>query len=162
MAGGASGSAGSTVLNPGTPAERNIGKIDVLEMKQGDVLRMITPSGGGFGDPFSRDPAAVAEEVAEGMLTPDQARARYGVGATRSETDALRAAPRPTPPFTFGPARRALEATWPEEASAALAAAMLALPAGLRPFRLAALRARLAAAGPVTVDAVRAALAAQG
>jgi N-methylhydantoinase B len=157
--GGMSGSAGSTVLNPGRPDERDIGKIDVLEMKQGDVLRMITPSGGGFGDPFLRDPAVVAEEVADGMLTPCAARERYGVVADAAETAALRAGQRVASAFTFGPARRALEETWPEQASAALSAAMLAVPAGLRPFRLAALRARLAGTGPVTIEAVRTAIA---
>jgi N-methylhydantoinase B len=158
--GGASGSAGSTVLNPGTAGERDIGKIDVLELRQGDVLRMITPSGGGFGDPFTRDAALVAAEVAEGTLTPAQARERYGVGADTSETARLRSEPRPVPTaFTFGPARRALEETWPEDASAALAAAMLAAPAGLRPHLLAALRARLAAGGRVSVAAVAQAVA---
>ena len=155
VAGGTSGSAGSTTLNPGTPAARDIGKIDVLELKQGDVLSMITPSGGGFGDPFTRDPAAIAEEIADGMLTPPQARARYGLGADADETARLRAQPRPAPTdFTLSPARLALEEVWPEDASAALAQAMLALPAGLRPFRLAALRTELAAQGKVTVEAV--------
>jgi len=160
VAGGASGSAGSTVLNPGTADERDIGKIDVLDMRQGDVLRMITPSGGGFGDPFARAPERVLAEIADGMLTAAQARSRYGVGATPAETEALRAAPRPAAaPFTIGPARRALEEKWPEAASMALASAMLDIPAGLRPHRLAALRERLAAVpGPVTAEAVAAAV----
>ena len=160
VAGGASGSAGSTVLNPDTPGVRDIGKIDVLEMQQGDVLRMITPSGGGFGDPFARAPEAVRAEIGDGMLTPVQARDRYGVGATDVETESLRSAPRPAvAAFTIGPARRALEEKWPEAASMALAAAMLEIPAGLRAHRLAALRVALAAVpGPVTAEAVAAAV----
>ncbi len=144
--GGASGSAGSTVLNPGTSAERNIGKIDVLELAHGDRLLMITPSGGGFGDPFARDPALVLAEVLDGLLSPAEARSGYGViirgdALDAAATDAVRAIPRPAPPaFTIGPARQDLERRLPEATSRAMAEAVLALPAGLRPYRLAELR----------------------
>jgi N-methylhydantoinase B len=37
------------------------------------------PGGGGFYDPKERDPAAVAADVAEGLVTPDRALADYGV-----------------------------------------------------------------------------------
>ena len=144
--GGASGSAGSTVLNPGTSAERNIGKIDVLELAHGERLLMITPSGGGFGDPFARDPALVLAEVLDGLLSPAAARCGYGVvihgdALDAAATDALRAIPRPPPPaFTIGPARQDLERRLPEATSRAMAEAVLALPAGVRPYRLAELR----------------------
>ena len=144
--GGASGSAGSTVLNPGTSAERNIGKIDVLELAHGERLLMITPSGGGFGDPFARDPALVLAEVLDGLLSPAEARSGYGViirgdALDAAATDAVRAIPRPAPPaFTIGPARQDLERRLPEATSRAMAEAVLALPAGLRPYRLAELR----------------------
>ncbi len=144
--GGACGSAGSTVLNPGTSAERNIGKIDVLEIAQGDTLRMITPSGGGFGDPFERDPALVLAEVFDGLLSAEDARIGYGVviagaAVNIAATEELRAVPRPSPPkFTIGPARQDLEHRWPETASRAMAEAVLTLPAGLRSYRLAELR----------------------
>ncbi len=62
----------------GGTQEREIGRIDVLELERGDVLRMITPSGGGYGDPFTRDPARVLEEVLDGLLV-----ARAGAGAVR-------------------------------------------------------------------------------
>lgn len=163
--GGASGSAGSTVLNPDTPSARNIGKIDVLELAHGDVLRMITPSGGGFGDPFERAPALVLDEVLDGLLETDAARLWYGVvivGGAVDEvaTATLRAGKRPEArAFTFGPARLALEAKWPIAAGRALAAGLLALPAGLRPFRLAAIRTSLGAGdGPVTVAQIEAML----
>ncbi|MCW3475610.1 hydantoinase B/oxoprolinase family protein [Limobrevibacterium gyesilva] len=159
VAGGACGSAASAVLNPGTPEERDIGKIDVLEMRRGDVLRMITPSGGGFGDPFTRDPALVLSEVADGLLTAEQARAQYGVAGDAEATAALRAGPRPPPgSFSLGPARTALEAKWPPAASMALATRAMAAPAALRAHILAALRADLACTdGSVTPAAVAAA-----
>ncbi|MGH7155352.1 MAG: hydantoinase B/oxoprolinase family protein, partial [Acetobacteraceae bacterium] len=68
VAGGACGAHASCVLNPGRNDERDIGRIDVLELQRGDVLRMITPSGGGFGDPFERNPELVLEEVLDGLL----------------------------------------------------------------------------------------------
>jgi N-methylhydantoinase B len=37
------------------------------------------PGGGGFFDPRERDPAAIAEDVAEGLVTPGRAEADYGV-----------------------------------------------------------------------------------
>src|SRR5579883_3546858 len=73
--GGGAGHSGRTVLNPGTPEEREIGKIDVLELKEGDLLRMITPAGGGFGDPFEREPRQVLEDVLAGLISRDSARA---------------------------------------------------------------------------------------
>ena len=157
--GGASGTAGSTTLNPDTSAARDIGKIDVLQLQTNDTLLMITPSGGGFGDPFTRNPDAVLDEVRDGLLTPTAARDSYGVAITNDTLDTatthqLRAAPRPTPtPFTLGPARQTLESTWPEATSRALAEALLTLPAGIRPHRLAALRTSLGALGRIVTTA---------
>ena len=60
------GPVGYTLLNPGTPAEPNIGKIDVLNLSYGDVLRIGTPGGGGYGDPLERDPPTSRATLAEG------------------------------------------------------------------------------------------------
>jgi N-methylhydantoinase B len=50
--------------------------VDVL--LRGDTLRIETPGGGGWGDPANRDPAAVADDVAEGLLSPGRAEEIYG------------------------------------------------------------------------------------
>jgi N-methylhydantoinase B len=163
--GGACGSAARALLDPGTPGERDIGKIEVLELQRHAVLRMITPSGGGFGDPMTRDPALVLDEVIDGLLTIDQAATRYGVVISGSHvdpaaTERLRAGrPQAQPPLSPGPTRAALEAHWPPAASAALARAVMAAPAQVRSFWMDALRAELQhAPGPVTeamvIDAV--------
>jgi N-methylhydantoinase B len=164
VAGGACGHSAQAVLNPETERAQDIGKIDVLHLQTGDVLRMITPSGGGFGDPFARDAALVAAEVADGMLTEDAARTAYGVVIVAGSLDgtataALRAGPRPAAAaFSQGPVRQALEAAWPVAASAALAQAALRAPDGVRTFALAAIRADVAMGdGGATVAAVEAA-----
>ena len=38
-----------------------------------------TGGGGGWGDPLERDPATVADDVAEGLISPAAARKLYGV-----------------------------------------------------------------------------------
>ena len=54
--GGTPGTTGFTTLNPGSDRERDIGKIDILDLTAGDVLRIGTQGGGGFGDPLKRPP----------------------------------------------------------------------------------------------------------
>jgi len=44
----------------------------------GDVLRVMSPGGGGYGDPRERDPAAVKRDLAEGKISAAVARAIYG------------------------------------------------------------------------------------
>ncbi len=44
-----------------------------------DVLLFYAPGGGGYGDPLERDPARVAEDVANGWVTPERAEQNYGV-----------------------------------------------------------------------------------
>jgi N-methylhydantoinase B len=70
-------------------------KRENITVAAGDRLHFITWGGGGWGDPLDRDPALVAEEVTQGLVTEAGAR-RYGVviehGAlAAAATEALRA-----------------------------------------------------------------------
>ncbi|MFK5604789.1 hydantoinase B/oxoprolinase family protein [Haloferax volcanii] len=47
--------------------------------KPGEVISNRTAGGGGYGDPFERDPDAVREDVLDGYVTPEAAREQYGV-----------------------------------------------------------------------------------
>ena len=49
-----------------------------LGLTENDVVRVVTASGGGFGDPGKRDPAAVKDDVRNGFLNPDAAKEIYG------------------------------------------------------------------------------------
>ncbi len=53
-------------------------KVEDVEVCDGDQLHFITWGGGGWGDPFERDPALVALEIEQGLLTAVGAR-EYGV-----------------------------------------------------------------------------------
>ena len=47
-------------------------------IRPGDRVQIDTPGGGGWGDPASREPARLAEDVAEGWVSADSARRDYG------------------------------------------------------------------------------------
>ncbi|HSQ99604.1 MAG TPA: hydantoinase B/oxoprolinase family protein [Sphingomicrobium sp.] len=70
-------------------------KKDSLAVEEGDMLHFITWGGGGWGDPLERDPALVAKEVRQGLVTVEGAR-QYGVVCDdegrldTAETDRLR------------------------------------------------------------------------
>lgn len=55
---------------------------DGIPLKRGDVFFHMTPSGGGYGDPFTRDPAHVLEDVLEDKVSVARARDAYGVAIT--------------------------------------------------------------------------------
>jgi len=155
VAGGRAGATGRAVLNPGTPGERPVPKIDLLALEPGDVLSMRTPGGGGNGDPLERPVEAVAADVAAGLVTPAHARAAYGVviadggavdpAATRALRAEGRAASGPPAAFDFGAARDAHERRWPPELQDALVALLMTLPAPYRAYVRRALYARITA-----------------
>ena len=45
-------------------------------------MRVVTTGGGGWGDPLEREPEWVARDVSEGKVSPQAARADYGVVLT--------------------------------------------------------------------------------
>ena len=82
VAGGVGGAGNRfTVVRDGETVEPSPvpGKVGGFSLEAGDVVRMETSGGGGYGDPLERDPGKVHGDVALGYLTPGQARERYGV-----------------------------------------------------------------------------------
>jgi N-methylhydantoinase B len=53
----------------------------------GDVFTRPSAGGGGFGDPLERDPEAVKEDVADGYVSIERARADYGVVVRELDAD---------------------------------------------------------------------------
>lgn len=70
-------------------------KCDGIEVKKGDLLYFNTWGGGGWGDPFQREPQLVLDDVKRGLVSVDGAK-RYGVIITsdmqidHSATESLR------------------------------------------------------------------------
>lgn len=76
--GGAAGNGPDVVLDPRTPNERHILKANGLKVKAGTIIRCAVSGGGGYGDPADRDPAAIAADLADEMITPEYAREHHG------------------------------------------------------------------------------------
>ena len=122
------GAAGGQASTPsGNDGERpgesphNIGKQTVYRPELGEVIRIWSGGGGGWGDPLEREPGAVLQDVANGLISPERARSVYGVvvsdgQADAAETQACRAglagSRRELPAFDFGPGRSAWEGTY--------------------------------------------------
>ena len=78
--GGHSGRSGGLIVNPGTPEERDLKSLsDNNRLLKGDLLRIMTPGGGGWGNPLDRDPIVVQRDVWDGFVSPESALADYGV-----------------------------------------------------------------------------------
>ena len=60
-------------------APLHLSKEQDIPMVPVDRVRVRTPGGGGYGDPFAREVEAVAEDVRLERYTADQARERFGV-----------------------------------------------------------------------------------
>ncbi len=77
------------VINPGRTDERHVLKINGFPMAPGDAVRYATGGGGGYGPPWERDPALVAEDVRDGYVSRAAAERDYGVVLSDSlEVDA--------------------------------------------------------------------------
>jgi N-methylhydantoinase B len=104
VAGGRAGRPFEVVIDPGGPAERAVDALaDAEPVRAGEVIRVRTTGGGGWGDPLDRPYDEVLRDVAWGKVSLAGARDDYGVvvGGTpdapaldEPASDALRAARR--------------------------------------------------------------------
>ena len=89
------GGEGSTtrieLQRPGDPGFRSFqehyglvspSKFTNVRLGPGDRVRLVSPSGGGYGDPLERDPALVAADVRERFVSVASAERLYGVVLT--------------------------------------------------------------------------------
>ncbi len=101
--GGLAGRGGGITVNPGTERVRAIPPIgDGFAVEVGEVIQVITPGGGGWGDPFTRPAERVRDDVRRRFVTVRGAREDYGVvldpdtlNVDEAATAELRASPRP-------------------------------------------------------------------
>lgn len=87
--GGKAGRSFQVVIDPGGPKEREMdGLVDDEPVKAGEVIRIRTTGGGGWGDPLDRLTASVLRDVRWGKVTVGAATDDYGVVLT-GEGDTL-------------------------------------------------------------------------
>lgn len=80
MQGGAQGSRNYTKILFADGREPDIfGKTAQYRLKRGDVARLVTGTGGGYGNPWERPVEKVQSDVKDGYITLEQAERDYGV-----------------------------------------------------------------------------------
>src|SRR6476619_6725274 len=86
--GGLAGQPFQVTIDPGGPAEREVDALaDDEPVTAGEVIRIRTTGGGGWGDPLVRDPSLVVRDVVWRKVSPEAALADYGVVLTGSLDD---------------------------------------------------------------------------
>jgi N-methylhydantoinase B len=149
-AGGGPGVPAELVVNEGLADERRHTKIDILALRRGDTVTLRTSGAGGYGDPWTRDPLAVLDDVRRGLVTRETAARDYGVAVTTGsdgrpaldETTTLELRrDAPPAPIGTGPERAAWDAVHDTGAADRLVAALFRLPPSRRYSRRAAIHA---------------------
>jgi len=80
VAGGMSAGTGSAIVNPGTASQCVLPSLsDGTVLHRGDILRLCTGGGGGFGHPHDRPAEDVLADVRGGFVSPEAAARDYGV-----------------------------------------------------------------------------------
>ncbi len=80
LRGGKAGQPFSVVIDPGGPGEREVEALaDAEPVRAGEVIRIRTTGGGGWGDPLERPYEEVARDVRWGKVSVAGALADYGV-----------------------------------------------------------------------------------
>ncbi len=62
------------VIHPDGSETPRFSKIGRLALKKGDIVRLITGTGGGWGNPAKRDPDKIREDILDGYLSEEQAK----------------------------------------------------------------------------------------
>src|ERR1700720_3931988 len=85
-AGGLDGRTGDIVINPDSESAKRLPtRYADYPLRQGDVFRLDTPGGGGFGDPLERKPETVLAGVRGGDISQAAAERDYGVVLVETE-----------------------------------------------------------------------------
>ena len=142
MGGSCGGKAAAFMAGAGSSQLVDIGKVDLLRLSAGDIVRIVTSGGGGYGDPLEREPQRVLADVLDGLVSVEAAERDYGVVIRQGElsleaTATLRAARRqaagePHGLFNLGPERIAYEKVWTPELYSAFNRIIFSLPIPMR------------------------------
>jgi len=75
--GGAPGAVNHAIVRRTNGIEQAVKKGTEIELGAGDRVTFLTAGGGGYGDPHARDRAALAQDLAAGLISPDAAAKFY-------------------------------------------------------------------------------------
>lgn len=78
IAGGGLGVKNTVIVHPGTDLEREVG-VSSTAFESGGAIHNLTGGGGGWGNPFDREPEKVAADVKQGFVSVEAAASDYGV-----------------------------------------------------------------------------------
>jgi len=59
------------------------GRTSSVVLNKGDIVRIVTGNGGGWGDPLHRDAAAIARDLADELISRSDIAAHYSGGAVQ-------------------------------------------------------------------------------
>lgn len=86
--GGLNGAGGQVLINPDTDSPKELKPLsDGNILKRGDLIRIITPGGGGWGSPYERCPLNVLNDVMDGKVSKESALNDYGVVLQRNDRE---------------------------------------------------------------------------
>lgn len=140
-------------------ATENLGNTDVVRLNPGDVIRLTSGGGAGFGCPLERAPELVARDVARGAVSAEAAARDYGVvlrdgDVDQNATDLLRASRAsenaPDQRYGYNDSRNAFEAVWTDANYAELTTILTGIPVSWRHFVKESIFAEVAAMPPHT------------
>ena len=144
IAGGKPGERARVVVNLGLPNEKELGKLDIFNAEPGDIVTIMTPGGGGFGDPLKRPEEKVLEDVLFGYVSEKSALDDYGVvirdgNIQKSQTIEMREKKRCLKSgkqiYNFGPEREAWEQVFDDKNMCVLNSLLMQLGTPVRSKR---------------------------
>ena len=126
--------------NPGRSDEEDLGNTDVVQCGPGDIIRVIGPGAGGWGDPLTRPVAEVLADIRKGAVSQARAAEDYGVILRDGEVDEVATSARRAGArvdvrgYSFGQKRMEFERIWTRERYDLLTGFLAQLPVGWRHF----------------------------
>lgn len=141
VAGAHAGAVSQFIRNPDREDAVSLGNTDVVHCGPGDIIRVIGPGAGGYGNPFDRPADVVLADVLKGAVSRARAEEDYGVAIRDGQVDmdttlALRANRHngTTDIISYGAERAAFERVWTHERYDLLTDFLAAAPVGWRYF----------------------------
>lgn len=144
IAGGKPGERARVVVNLGLPNEKELGKLDIFNAEPGDIVTIMTPGGGGFGDPLKRPEEKVLEDVLFGYVSEESALEDYGVviqdgniqkSRTREMREKKTYLKSENQAYNFGPERDAWEQVFDDKNMCELNSLLMQLSTSVRSKR---------------------------